>query len=83
MLQVSHITENKELVVKGLARRGVTQANQAVEKLLQTDLQRRQTQTELDHVLAESNQISKQIGQLLQQGKKGRGHRRQTTNYRL
>ena len=71
MLQIAYIIENKELVIKGLARRGVVQADQAVENLLQTDLQRRQTQTELDKVLAESNQVSKQIGQLMREGKKG------------
>ena len=70
MLQVSHIIENQESVVKGLIRRGVAHAEQAIETLLSTDTQRRQTQTELDKVLAESNQISKQIGQLMKQGKK-------------
>ena len=69
MLQINHIIENQESVVKGLARRGLTDAEPMVEKLLQTDRERRQTQTELDGVLAESNRISKQIGQLMQQGK--------------
>ena len=69
MLQITHIIENKDLIVRGLARRGFAQADQAIEALLQTDQQRRQTQTELDNVHAESNQISKQIGQLMQQGK--------------
>ena len=82
MLQISHIVENKELVVKGLVRRGVVQAEQAIEKLLQTDQQRRQTQTELDQTLTESNRISKQIGQLMQQGKKEEAEatKQQTTN---
>ena len=70
MLQVSYIIEQRELVVKGLTRRGVPQAEQTVEELLQTDQERRQTQTRLDEVLAESNRLSKQIGQLMRQGKK-------------
>ena len=82
MLQISHITQNQELVVKGLARRGVAQAELLIEKLLQTDQERRQTQTELDKVLAESNRISKQIGQLMQQGKKDEAEaaKQQTTD---
>ena len=70
MLQITHIAENRQSVVKGLTRRGVAQAEPLIEKLLQTDQVRRQTQTELDDVLAASNRISKQIGQLMQQGKK-------------
>ena len=70
MLLISHVIDNQEGVVKGLLRRGVTDAEQAIETLLTTDTERRQTQTELDNILAESNRISKQIGQLMQQGKK-------------
>ena len=70
MLHLPHIIENQALVIKGLTRRGVVQAEPAIETLLRTDQERRETQTELDTVLAESNRISKQIGQLMQQGKK-------------
>lgn len=70
MLQIAHIAENQDLVIKGLIRRGVSQADRMIDQLLQTDAQRRHTQGELDDLLARSNQISKQIGQLMQQGKK-------------
>ncbi len=70
MLQITHIADNRDLVEKGLTRRGVPQAGQAIDQLLQTDAQRRSTQTELDQVLAQSNQISKQIGELMRQGQK-------------
>ena len=68
MLQINRIIEDQALVVKGLARRGVAQAEELVAQLLQTDQHRRHTQTELDQTLAESNQLSKQIGQLMKQG---------------
>ena len=56
--------------MKGLTRRGFPQAGEALDQLLQTDAQRRHTQTELDQLLAQSNQVSKQIGELMRQGKK-------------
>ena len=57
-------------MIKGLTRRGFPQAGEALDQLLQTDAQRRHTQTELDQLLAQSNQVSKQIGELMRQGKK-------------
>ncbi len=70
MLQTVHIAENRDLVEKGLTRRGFPQASRAIGQLLQTDSQRRHTQTDLDQLLAQSNQLSKQIGELMRQGKK-------------
>ena len=84
MLQIAHIAENRDLVVKGLTRRGVTHADQTIDQLLQTDAQRRQTQRELDELLAQSNQVSKQIGQLMQQGKKAEAEaaKQQTSDFK-
>ena len=84
MLQISHINDNQALVVKGLARRGVAQAELLIENLLHLDRERRQTQTELDKLLAESNRISKQVGQLMQQGKQGEAEaaKQQTTEFK-
>ena len=70
MLQIAHIAENRDLVEKGLTRRGFPRAGQAIDQLLQTDAQRRHTQAELDQLLARSNQVSKQIGELMRQGNK-------------
>ncbi len=70
MLQTTHIAENRDLVEKGLTRRGFTQTGQVIDQLLQTDTQRRQAQGELDQLLAQSNQASKQIGELMRQGRK-------------
>jgi seryl-tRNA synthetase len=70
MLQTAYVAENRDLVEKGLTRRGFSQARPAIDRLLQTDTQRRHTQHELDTLLAQSNQLSKQIGDLMRQGKR-------------
>lgn len=68
MLVVSAIQENKEKVLEGLKKRNFKQL-ELVEEVLTSDELRRKTQFELDNVLAESNKLSKEIGQLFQQGK--------------
>jgi seryl-tRNA synthetase len=68
MLQVAFIRENKETVLKGLAKRHFKDAAMLVDKIISTDEIRRATQTELDEVLATSNTLSKEIGQLMRAG---------------
>lgn len=68
MLVVSAIQENKEKVLEGLKKRNFKQL-ELVEEVLNSDELRRKTQFELDNVLAESNKLSKEIGQLFQQGR--------------
>ncbi|MET3733090.1 serine--tRNA ligase [Moheibacter stercoris] len=68
MLVVSAIQENKEKVLEGLKKRNFKQL-ELVEEVLTSDELRRKTQFELDNVLAESNKLSKEIGQLFQQGR--------------
>lgn len=70
MLQVPFIREHKELVLIGLAKRNFKDATALIEKILATDELRRTTQTELDNALAESNALSKEIGQLMKSGEK-------------
>jgi tetratricopeptide (TPR) repeat protein len=69
MLQVNYIREHKEEVLKGLAVKNFKQP-ELVEEVLKLDEQRRQTQTQLDSLLAEGNAAAKQIGELMRQGKK-------------
>ncbi|MFM6954737.1 MAG: serine--tRNA ligase [Sphingobacteriaceae bacterium] len=69
MLQVTYIREHKEEVLKGLAVKNFKQP-ELVEEVLKLDEQRRQTQTQLDSLLAEGNAAAKQIGDLMRQGKK-------------
>ena len=70
MLQVAFIRENKETVLKGLAKRNLKNAAELVDKTISADEERRATQTELDAVLAESNKLSKDIGMLFKTGER-------------
>jgi len=68
MLQVQFIRDNKQTVLDGLAKRNFANATRIIEEVLTFDENRRATQTSLDNVLAESNKISKEIGQLFKSG---------------
>ena len=70
MLQVAFIRENKETVLKGLAKRNLKNAEELVNKTILADEERRAIQTELDAILAESNKLSKDIGQLFKSGER-------------
>ncbi len=67
MLQVPFIRDNKEIVIKGLAKRNID-ATQMIEAVISLDEERRNLQTKLDNVLAESNNLSKEIGNLFKSG---------------
>ena len=68
MLQVPFIRENQDLVIARLAKRNIDAAEMIAEAI-ELDEERRQTQTELDNTLAESNALSKEIGMLYKSGK--------------
>ncbi|MCX7551534.1 serine--tRNA ligase [Xanthomarina sp. F2636L] len=68
MLQVPFIRENKEDVIKRLAVRNLD-ATKMIDEVISLDEDRRQTQTLLDNTLAESNTLSKEIGNLFKSGK--------------
>lgn len=70
MLQVAFIRENKDRVLKGLAIRNFIDAEKIVEQVIDIDEKRRAIQTQLDKILAESNKISKEIGNLFKSGEK-------------
>jgi seryl-tRNA synthetase len=67
MLQVPFITENQELVISRLAKRNID-AKQMIADVITFDEDRRRLQTQLDATLAESNTLSKEIGQLFKSG---------------
>ncbi len=69
MLEVSYLREHRNEAVQRLAKRKL-QADITINDILRLDEQRRSNQSELDAVLAESNQLSKEIGQLFKEGKK-------------
>ncbi len=69
MLQTHYILQNKEDVLKRLAVKHFKEIT-TVDEIIKTDEERRQTQTQLDQLLAKANAASKEIGQLMGQGKK-------------
>ncbi|MFN4233478.1 MAG: serine--tRNA ligase [Bacteroidia bacterium] len=69
MLQVNYIRENTQEVIKRLAKKHFDGSN-IIPEIIEWDNTRKQTQTELDSILAESNAIAKQVGQLMKEGKK-------------
>ncbi len=68
MLQVQFIKDNKQTVLEGLAKRNFANAETILNEVLSSDENRRATQTKLDNILAESNKISKEIGQFFKSG---------------
>lgn len=67
MLTVSALKEHKEDILLRLKKRN-KDFTELVEKAIQLDAAKRNTQTKLDTVLAESNRISKEIGILFKSG---------------
>ncbi|AUD02250.1 serine--tRNA ligase [Spirosoma pollinicola] len=70
MLQLNFIRENKDTVLAGLRKRNFTNAETVVNDVLTLDQNRRDTQRELDDVLAQSNAKASQIGALMKAGDK-------------
>lgn len=71
MLQVNFIRENKEEVITRLAKKNF-EATAIVELVVELDEKRRNTQVELDNLLAESNKLSKDIGEMMKSGEKAK-----------
>jgi seryl-tRNA synthetase len=71
MLQIAFIRENQEKVVKSLAKKHID-AKAIVEEIVQTDDLRRSSQAELENTLAESNKLSKDIGEMMKNGEKSK-----------
>src|SRR5690554_5784366 len=67
MLQVNEIRENKEKYVKALTKRGLN-VESVFDEILSADEERRSSQAQLDEVLAQSNNYSKEIGKLFKSG---------------
>ncbi|NDV64943.1 serine--tRNA ligase [Bacteroides sp. 224] len=70
MLTIKQITENTEEVLRGLEKKHLKNAKETIEKVIEVNDKRKQTQTLLDSNLAEVNALSKTIGQLMKEGKK-------------
>ena len=70
MLQLNYIRENKDEVLKRLAIKNFKDAETIINKVMELDNSRRNTQKEGDAIKAEANAIAKQIGELMKSGKK-------------
>ncbi|MDL2212578.1 serine--tRNA ligase [Bacteroides sp. OttesenSCG-928-D19] len=70
MLTIKQITENTEAVLRGLEKKHFRNAKETIEKVVEANNKRRNTQSELDQNLAEVNALSKTIGALMKEGKK-------------
>ena len=70
MLQVANIREQFEIFKSGLLKRGIQNAEDLLLEVIDKDNQRKTTQQNLDDTLAQSNQLAKQIGQMMKSGDK-------------
>ena len=69
MLTLKVITENTEEVIRRLAKKHFD-GRVVIDKVIELDKKRRNTQVVLDNSLSELNTLSKSIGQLMKEGKK-------------
>ncbi|KGF49853.1 serine--tRNA ligase [Prevotella disiens] len=70
MLTLKLISEETERVIKGLEKKHFAGAKEAIDKVLEFDKTRRECQQKLDSNKQQQNQLSKQIGGLMKEGKK-------------
>ena len=70
MLTLKLISEETERVIKGLEKKHFEGAREAVEKVLEYDKIRREAQQKIDSNKQQQNQLAKQIGGLMKEGKK-------------
>ena len=67
MLKVSYIIDNKDEVIKALLKRNFD-ANKIISDLEDCNLKRKDIQSKLENILSKSNNLSKQIGELIKSG---------------
>ena len=67
MLVVSEIAENLEKFAKSMLKRNID-VSPKLKKILKLDEKRRASQAKLDNILAESNQVAREIGELFKKG---------------
>ena len=70
MLTLKLITEQTDLVIKGLEKKHFAGAKEAIAEVIATDKKRREAQTTLDQNLSEAKKMAAEIGSLMKQGKK-------------
>ncbi|HEX5169971.1 MAG TPA: serine--tRNA ligase [Cyclobacteriaceae bacterium] len=76
MLQITILRDEKERVIQGLKKRRLKNIEETLDQVLSLDSKRKQTQQKHDELLAESNAIAKEIGNLMKSGKKEEAEKR-------
>jgi seryl-tRNA synthetase len=69
MLTLTYLRERRDSVISSLAKRGLD-VTESVDRILELDASRRGIQKDLDDTLAESNVLSRKIGELMRDGKR-------------
>ena len=69
MLTLTQIREERDQIIEALSKRGID-TTQSIDKIISLDQERRSLQKELDDTLAQSNTLSRQIGELMKSGKR-------------
>ncbi|MEM7374019.1 MAG: serine--tRNA ligase [Bacteroidota bacterium] len=70
MLEIQKLRTKAEPIIAALETKGVATAKEKVANILELDLQRKQTLTELEQLRNQSKEISKSIGRLMKEGKR-------------
>lgn len=70
MLELTQIRSNKDQIISALEKRQLPNAADLINQVINLDDKRKNTQSINDETLSEANQLSKQIGQLMKEGKK-------------
>ena len=81
MLDIKFVRENPELVKENIKKKFQDHKLPYVDEVIELDSERRQVIARADELRANRNKISKQIGALMAQGQKGRGHGSQRAGY--
>lgn len=68
MLSLPYLREHKDTILKGLSKRNF-QSPEVLTEILEKDKERRGIQSQLDALLAKSNQLAREIGILFKSGK--------------
>jgi seryl-tRNA synthetase len=71
MLQINHIRENKDEIIEKLAKKNFN-AHDLINELITADQKKRNEQIALEQVLADSNKLAKDIGDLMKSGEKAK-----------
>ena len=70
MIDIKFLRENPEVVKENIRKKFQDEKLPLVDEVITLDAERRATQQQVDDLKANRNKISKQIGQLMAQGKK-------------